>query len=785
MRPILSCDWACPPAAAARQRGQQSKIEPVQRFLEGLNPQQLAAVTESTGHVLVLAGAGSGKTRVLTTRIAWLIQGGHVRPQQILAVTFTNKAAREMIDRIGAMVPIAPRTMWIGTFHGLCNRLLRTHYRDAQLPQTFQILDSQDQLAAIKRMLKAAGVDDVRCPPRELQMFINSAKEAGLRARDVDADGGRDRLWVELFDSYERQCQHEGAVDFSELLLRSFELLSRNEPLRQHYQQRFRHLLVDEFQDTNVLQYRWLKLLAGPESTLFAVGDDDQSIYRFRGAHVGNMADFEREFKVSHVIKLEQNYRSYGHILEAANHLISHNTQRLGKNLWTAAGRGERPVLFEAGSDGLEASWVVDQVRELTDTGLRPSDIAVLYRSNAQSRVLEHALFTAALPYRVYGGLRFFERAEIKNALAYLRLASNPHDDVSFARAVNFPPRGIGARTLEQLQEAAAAAQSSLYSAIGTLGGRAGANLAQFGRLIESLQAVAASQGLPDLVATTIQRSGLAAHYTEEREGRERLENLEELVNASTSFVTEQGFEKGQPSFARRASEGERASGGLPDVASGASAPDAEAGQPEPLTAFLAHASLEAGDNQAGQGQDALQLMTVHSAKGLEFDAVFITGLEEGLFPHENSLSEGGGLEEERRLMYVAITRARRYLFLSFAQARLLHGQTRYGIRSRFLEELPAESVRWLTPPASARRASAGWRDWAAPPVEAPSASALGAKSGDHHGLKVGQTVRHAKFGDGVVIRLQGAGNDARAQIRFGAAGIKELLLAVAKLERA
>ena len=754
----------------------------MQRFLDGLNPQQLAAVTDSTGHVLVLAGAGSGKTRVLTTRIAWLIHGGYASAAQILAVTFTNKAAREMIDRIGVMLPIGTRSMWIGTFHGLCNRLLRMHHRDAQLPQTFQIMDSQDQLAAIKRMLKAAGVDDARCPPRELQMFVNGAKESGLRARDVEADGGRDRLWVELFDAYERQCQREGAVDFAELLLRSYELLSRNEPLRLHYQQRFRHILVDEFQDTNVLQYKWLKLLAGQQTRLFAVGDDDQSIYRFRGANVGNMADFEREFAVSHVIKLEQNYRSYGHILETANHLISHNSQRLGKNLWTAAGQGDRPVLLEAGSDGLEASWIVDQVRELTDADVRPSDVAILYRSNAQSRVLEHALFTAALPYRVYGGLRFFERAEIKNALAYLRLAANPHDDVSFARAVNFPPRGIGARTLEQLQDAAAAAKSSLYAAIGSLAGRAATSLAQFGRLIEGLQAAASSQTLPELVATTIQQSGLAAHYAGEREGRERLENLEELVNASTSFVAEQGFGEGQAASKRP--------GDRPGDDRTNDPGDGEGAQPEPLTAFLAHASLEAGDNQAGQGQDALQLMTVHSAKGLEFDAVFITGLEEGLFPHENSLSEGGGLEEERRLMYVAITRARKRLFLSFAQSRLLHGQTRYGIRSRFLEELPPESVRWLTPQRA--RWSQAVPSWASPPAYAPGGATAGlpveaqrAKTGDHHGLQVGQAVRHAKFGDGVVIRLQGAGGDARAQIRFGQAGIKELLLSVAKLERA
>ena len=741
----------------------------MQRFLDGLNPQQLAAVTESTGHVLVLAGAGSGKTRVLTTRIAWLIHAGHVRPSQILAVTFTNKAAREMIDRIGAMLPIGLRAMWIGTFHGLCNRLLRTHYRDAQLPQSFQILDSQDQLAAIKRMLKAAGVDDVRCPPRELQMFINSAKESGLRARDVEADGGRDRLWVELFDAYDRQCQREGVVDFAELLLRSYELLSRNEPLRLHYQERFRHILIDEFQDTNVLQYKWLKLLAGAQTRLFAVGDDDQSIYRFRGANVGNMADFEREFAASRVIKLEQNYRSYGHILEAANHLISHNVQRLGKNLWTAAGQGERAVLFEADSDGLEASWIVEQVRELTEAGVRPSDMAILYRSNAQSRVLEHALFTAALPYRVYGGLRFFERAEIKNALAYLRLASNPHDDVSFARAVNFPPRGIGARTLEQLQDAAAAAQSSLYAAIGSLSGRAATSLTQFARLIEALVAAASSQSLPELVATIIQQSGLAAHYASERDGQDRLENLEELVNASTSFVAEHGFTAGQAASERRGSAAQDDQ-------------DDSGAQPEPLTAFLAHASLEAGDNQAGQGQDALQLMTVHSAKGLEFEAVFITGLEEGLFPHENSLSEGGGLEEERRLMYVAITRARKRLFLSFAQSRLLHGQTRYGIRSRFLDELPPESVRWLTPRRA--RSSQVVPSWASP-APTPAAAAIAPSAVAHHGFQVGQSVRHPKFGDGVVLRLQGAGGDARAQIRFGQAGVKELLLAVAKLERA
>jgi DNA helicase II / ATP-dependent DNA helicase PcrA len=737
----------------------------VLRFLEGLNPQQRAAVTELSGNVLVLAGAGSGKTRVLTTRIAWLIHGGHASAAQILAVTFTNKAAREMVDRIGAMLPVNPRAMWIGTFHGLCNRLLRTHYRDAQLPQNFLILDSADQLASIKRLLKASNVDEERCPPRELQMFINSAKESGRRARDLDADAGRDRLWTELYEAYDRQCQREGTVDFAELLLRSFELLSRNEPLRRHYQERFRHILVDEFQDTNVLQYRWLKLLAGPGAQVMAVGDDDQSIYRFRGAHVGNMADFEREFAVSRVVKLEQNYRSSGHILEAANHLIRNNAQRLGKNLWTDSGEGERAVLMEAGSDGLEAAWIVNEIRDLQSGGTRASNVAILYRSNAQSRVLEHALFNAGLPYRVYGGLRFFERAEVKNALAYLRLIDRPQDDASLLRAVNFPPRGIGSRTLELLQDAARAAGGSLYGSIGAVAGRGGASLAEFGKLVEAMRADAAGQTLPELVEAVVARSGIAAHYAREREGQERLENLQELVNAAAGFLAEQGFG--------------------PDTA----APQAGAGEGgdaiSPLSAFLSHASLEAGDNQAAQGQDALQLMTVHSAKGLEFDAVFITGLEEGLFPHENSLSEGGGLEEERRLMYVAITRARKRLFLSFAQSRMLHGQTRYGIRSRFIDELPASSLRSLAPRRRpAFEVEAAWGGATAVTLATPaSASLSGARSSSP--WRVGQAVRHPKFGEGVVLKLQGDGGDARAQIRFGSAGIKELLLAVAKLEAA
>ncbi|MGE5336306.1 MAG: UvrD-helicase domain-containing protein [Gemmatimonadota bacterium] len=731
-------------------------------LLDTLNPQQLAAVTLPNQSALILAGAGSGKTRVLTTRIAWLIQTGQVGPQGILAVTFTNKAAKEMLTRISAMLPINVRGMWIGTFHGLCNRLLRAHHRDANLPQTFQILDSADQLSAIKRLLKGNGIDDEKYPPRNLQQFINDAKEAGLRASAVEVNDDYNRRFVELFALYDAQCQREGVVDFSELLLRCYELLLRNEPLRAHYQERFRHILVDEFQDTNVLQYRWLKLLAGQANAIFAVGDDDQSIYAFRGANVGNMADFEREFRVQNVIKLEQNYRSHGHILDAANALIRHNAHRLGKNLWTDAGAGERVRVFEAGSDGLEAAWLIDEVKGLIGEGHARSEIAVLYRSNAQSRVIEHALFSAGIPYRVYGGLRFFERAEIKHALAYLRLIENPADDTAFLRVVNFPPRGIGARTLEQLQDAARGTSLSLYAAVGSMTGKAGNNLGAFVKLIDSLRFETANLPLKEIVAATIARSGLVEHYQAEKEGQERVENLDELVNAAVGFAAEEGYAQDAP-----ATQG-----------------DADVALPSPLAAFLSHASLEAGDNQAAEGQDALQLMTVHAAKGLEFHAVFITGLEEGLFPHENSVTEIGGLEEERRLMYVAITRARRRLYLSYAQSRMLHGQTRYGIKSRFIDELPEGALKWLTPRL---REGAGLRygQWHDESLRPAVASAVPRTAESRNGYRIGQTVRHARFGEGVIIKLEGSGTDARAKINFGPQGIKELLLSIAKLDAA
>ena len=727
-------------------------------LLHNLNPEQLAAVTLPSRHALILAGAGSGKTRVLTTRIAWLIQTGQATPHSLLAVTFTNKAAREMLARLTAMLPINTRGMWIGTFHGLCNRMLRAHHREAGLPSLFQILDSGDQLAAIKRLLKTLNKDDQKFPPRDMQHYINGHKENGTRANAVEAWDSFTRDKAEIYAAYEAQCQREGVVDFAELLLRSYELLANNEMLRAHYQGRFRHILVDEFQDTNRLQYLWLKLLAGGGAAMLAVGDDDQSIYAFRGADVGNMRDFEREFHVENVIRLEQNYRSHGNILDAANAIIKNNSSRLGKTLWTEAGAGEPIRVFEAPGDLDEARWIVEEIRALCRDGYARSQIALLYRSNAQSRVLEHALFSAGLTYRVYGGLRFFERQEIKHALAYLRLIANRDDDTAFARVVNFPVRGIGARTLENLQDEAQARGASLFAAISGLSGKGGASLAAFAGMIEKMAEVGTELPLAELVEHVLALSGLRQHYENEKEGQERLENLGELVNAAINFVAEEGA-----------------------VEDGQSA----------LASFLAHASLEAGEHQAGEGEDALQLMTVHAAKGLEFDVVFLSGLEEGLFPHENAAQEQKGLEEERRLMYVAVTRARQRLYLSFAQTRMLHGQTRYNLQSRFLEEIPAALLKWLTPKKAPRGFAAEPAPrYYQPGIKPPAAVAqrgerrAGSPAGAG-GLRVGQNVTHARFGVGVIIAAEGAGGDARVQINFGSAGVKWLALAVAKLDPA
>ena len=809
-------------------------------LLQNLNPEQLAAVTLPATHALILAGAGSGKTRVLTTRIAWLLQTGQVSPGGILAVTFTNKAAKEMMLRLSSMLPVNVRGMWIGTFHGLCNRFLRAHYKLAALPSTFQILDTQDQLSAIKRLCKQFNVDDERFPPKQLMYFIAACKEDGQRAKDVAIRDDEMRKKVEIYALYEEQCQREGVVDFGELMLRSYELLRDNAPVREHYQRRFRHILIDEFQDTNKLQYAWIKMLAGqgangnqgvsamPGGSVIAVGDDDQSIYAFRGARVGNMADFVREFEVTQQIKLERNYRSFGNILDSANTLIGHNTNRLGKNLRTEAGPGEPVRVHESPTDFAEAQWFVDEVKQLVASGTPRKEIALLYRSNAQSRVMETALFNGAVPYRVYGGLRFFERAEIKHALAYLRLLDNPNDDTSFMRVVNFPPRGIGARTIEQLQDISRAAGCSLHDGVSAVAGKAGTNLGAFVAKLDVLREQTAGLTLREIIELVLLHSGLEEHYKLEKEGQDRLENLAELVNAAESFVSQEGFgrdavalpvdEHGAVTRAVMLSQSPAsqgldtaalAPGKQPDVVAEFS-PDAETGETQsPLVAFLTHAALEAGDNQAKAGQDAVQLMTVHSSKGLEFDCVFITGLEDGIFPHENSLSDAGGIEEERRLMYVAITRARQRLYLSYSQTRMLHGQTRYNLKSRFFEELPDAALKWITPKnqgfasnLGAGGGSGGWNnatdsgaartrgDWASSVFQSKtgSSASFGAqavppqKNAPSHGMKAGLSVFHAKFGEGKVLMLEGSGDDARAQINFTRHGVKWLALSVAKL---
>ncbi|MGC2048354.1 MAG: UvrD-helicase domain-containing protein [Gallionella sp.] len=770
-------------------------------ILNGLNPEQRLAVTLPHQSALILAGAGSGKTRVLTTRIAWLISTGAASPHGILAVTFTNKAAKEMVTRLSAMLPINTRGMWIGTFHGLCNRMLRAHHREANLPQTFQILDSGDQLSAIKRLMKTMNVDDEKYPPREMQNFISGSKEQGLRANEVEAYDPYTRRKVEVFAEYDAQCQREGVVDFSELLLRCYDLLSRNAGLREHYQERFKHILVDEFQDTSPLQYRWLKLLAGipsPQSSdgttsqstkpasgqvagypasgesaargakpgererqsstsaLFAVGDDDQSIYAFRGAHVGNMQELLRDFHVGDIIKLEQNYRSHGNILDAANALIQHNRNRLGKSLWTSESGGELLRVYEAGNDVDEAAFIVEEIQQLRREGVNLREIALLYRSNAQSRVLEHALVSAGLPYRVYGGLRFFERQEIKHALAYLRLMQNTDDDNALLRIINFPTRGIGARSIEQLQEAAKQSNSSLWDAAiqrtedrGQRTGKTGKGIEGFVNLIEQLRNETRELPLPEIVDHVLNHCGMVQHYQNEtgakqREAQERLENLNELINAATLFVHEN--------------------------------------EDDSLTAFLAHASLEAGEHQAGDSEDALHLMTVHAAKGLEFHTVFITGLEERLFPHQNSI-DNGDLDEERRLMYVAITRARRRLYLTFAQSRMLHGQTHYGVASSFLRELPEDLLHWITPRFTARKTFETSRRETDSYVTAfGGAPAAPAPPSPGAVWRVGQRVFHQKFGEGVVTGTEGGGNEGRVQVNFKRAGSKWLALEYAKL---
>jgi len=719
----------------------------VSHLLNDLNERQREAVAAPPGPLLVLAGAGSGKTRVLTHRIAWLVGVEGVAPHAILAVTFTNKAAAEMRARTERMLAAPLGSLWIGTFHGLSHRLLRAHWREAGLVQGFQILDSDDQYRLIRRLLKSLNLDEGYYPPRQAQWFINHHKEEGRRPGQLGDPGDpQNREYLRVYKAYEDTCRRAGLVDFAELLLRAYELLRDDERLRAHYQARFRHVLVDEFQDTNRIQYAWLKLFAGGHGNLFVVGDDDQSIYGWRGANVENILRFESDHPGTKVVRLEQNYRSTGTILKAANSVIAHNSGRLGKKLWTAGGEGEPVELYVAHNDLEEARFVVERIQDWCLQGGSRRECAVLYRSNAQSRVFEETLINAGVPYVVYGGLRFFERAEIKDALAYLRLIASRHDDPSFERVANVPTRGVGLKTLETLREAARAADASLWDTAGrliasqALATRAAQALKGFLDLIERLAQETAGLTLGDQVEHVLARTQLLEHYRKEKgeRGEARVENLEELVTAARNYV--------------------------PDESTGL----------DPLSDFLAHAALEAGEGEAEAWEDAVQLMSLHAAKGLEFPLVFLTGMEEGLFPHQRSLEETGRLEEERRLCYVGMTRARRRLVLTLAEVRRLHGSEHYSSPSRFLGEIDRSLIKEL------RAVPLLGRTQAAP---APAAPARPAPAGAVPGMKLGSRVRHEKFGEGVVVNYEGAGAHARVQVNFERNGAKWLVLAYARLE--
>ncbi len=710
-------------------------------LIDPLNDAQRAVVTAPLEPMLVLAGAGSGKTRVLTHRVAWLIQVEGVSPHAVLAVTFTNRAAGEMRGRIESLLEQSASSLWIGTFHGLAHRFLRIHWREANLPQSFQILDSEDQLRLMRKVLKGMELDETRWVPKEVAGFINARKDEGQRARDLkDNDDPTRRQRIRIYQSYQDTCDRAGVVDFAELLLRNFELLRDNAGLLEYYQQRFRHLLVDEFQDTNGIQYGWLRLLAGRSGLPFVVGDDDQSIYRWRGARVENLVRFQRDFPSAKLFRLEQNYRSTATILKAANALIEKNTGRLGKNLWTSGADGEKIRLYAAFNERDEADFVIARIREWVKGGGERSQVAILYRSNAQSRVFEETLISAAIPYRVYGGLRFFERAEIKDALAYLRLVSARVDDTSFERIVNLPPRGIGARSLEILRAAARANacplwQAALLTARDGLGAKAAGALGEFMTLIDRLATQIKGLELHEQVDQVIQASGLIPHFKQEKgdKGEARIENLAELVSAARGF-----------------------------------SPEGETGL-APLDAFLAHAVLESGEGQAAAWEDCVQMMTLHTAKGLEFPVVFLAGLEDGLFPHQRSINDPESIEEERRLCYVGMTRAMRQLYLTHAEKRRLHGVDSYGALSRFVREIPEALIDEVRPRIQISR-----------PVFSARPAFVDT---DVFGFRLGQRVHHNKFGDGVVLRLEGQGTNARVQVNFEAQGTKELMLAYANLE--
>lgn len=740
-------------------------MDDVSALIDSLNAAQREAVAAPPGNMLVLAGAGSGKTRVLVHRIAWLMQAEGVSPYAILAVTFTNKAAREMRTRLEALQGVSLRNMWVGTFHSIAHRLLRTHWHDARLPQHFQIIDSDDQLRLIKRLLRDHNVDDERYPPKQVQYFIGGCKEEGLRPQQVPAHGDAYLArMVELYELYQLTCERGGLVDFGELLLRSLELLRDTPALLKHYRERFGHILVDEFQDTNTLQYAWLKLLAGADGNggsddnracMTVVGDDDQSIYGWRGARVENIRRFESEFPNTRTVRLEQNYRSTSAILDAANALISHNSGRMGKELWTAGEAGDKISVYAGFNDLDEARFIVDTIGEQVRNGFARREMAILYRSNAQSRVIEEALIRSGVPYRIYGGQRFYERLEIKNALAYLRLLLNREDDASLERVINVPARGIGTRTVEILRARARDASVSLWQALhdsisdGTLKGRAGNAVNAFAELIERLDNDTAGMALHEIVDHVIQISGLVEHHRSEKgeKGQARVENLEELVNAARAF------QQGEPFDLQEAGEGAAA-----------------------LEPFLAEAALNAGDHEADEFEDCVQMMTLHSAKGLEFPVVFIAGAEEGLFPHKMSLEEPGRLEEERRLCYVGMTRAMRKLYLTYAEIRRLHGRETLARPSRFLREIPEELLEEV------RLRGQVSRPLTSRPEVGLSRQQGVAASGDLPSLSLGQRVSHPMFGEGVILDAEGEGARARVHVSFEGEGDKWLVLGFAKL---
>ncbi|MDV9033068.1 DNA helicase II [Pseudomonas sp. RAC1] len=717
-------------------------------LLNSLNDAQRQAVAAARGRQLVLAGAGSGKTRVLVHRIAWLIQVEQASPHSILSVTFTNKAAAEMRHRIEQLLGINPAGMWVGTFHGLAHRLLRAHWQEAQLTQNFQILDSDDQQRLVKRVIREMGLDEQRWPARQAQWFINGQKDEGLRPQHIQPGGDLFLATMRgIYEAYEQACERAGVIDFSELLLRALDLWRDHPGLLEHYQRRFRHVLVDEFQDTNAVQYAWLRLLAAGGDSLMAVGDDDQSIYGWRGAKIENIHQYTADFPDAELIRLEQNYRSTGGILKAANALIANNSGRLGKELWTDLGEGEPITLYAAYNEHDEARYVVESIERVIKDGHSRNDIAILYRSNAQSRVLEEALLRERIPYRIYGGQRFFERAEIKNAMAYLRLLEGRGNDAALERVINVPPRGIGEKTVEAIREHARHSQSSMWDAMcqllaaKALKGRAASALGGFIELMENLAAKVSEMPLHTMTQTVIEQSGLIVYHQEEKgeKGQARVENLEELVSAARNFETSE-----------------------------------DDGDLSPLSAFLGHASLEAGDAQADEHEDSVQLMTLHSAKGLEFPYVFLVGLEEGLFPHKMSLEEPGRLEEERRLAYVGITRAMRQLIMSYAETRRLYGSETYNKVSRFVREIPAGLIQEVRLSNSVSRPFGG--------AQTQASSLFANAAIPQTAFSLGQRVQHSVFGEGVILNFEGSGAQARVQVNFDE-GSKWLMLGYAKLE--